>query len=43
MVKELRKEIAAHKRFKTLMDERVDLSIERSQARMRLARARDSG
>ena len=43
MVKELRKEIAAYKRFKTLMDEWVDLSIEHSQVRMRLTRARLSG
>lgn len=38
MVKELKKEIAAYKRFKALVDEWVDLSIERSQARVRLAK-----
>jgi hypothetical protein len=43
MVKELQKEIAAYKRFKTLMDEWVDLSIERSQARTRLAKTQGPG
>jgi hypothetical protein len=43
MVKEVRKEIAAYRRFKTLIDEWVDLSIERSQARIRLAKTRGAG
>lgn len=43
MVKELQKEIAAYKRFKDLIEEWVDLSIECSQARMRLAKTQGPG
>ena len=42
MVKDIQKEIAAYKRFKDLIDEWVDLSIECSQARMRLAKTQGS-
>jgi len=36
-VPEIRRQIAAHKRFKQLVDQWVDLSIEHSQLTMRLA------
>ena len=36
-VKELRRQIATHKRFKRLVDQWIDLSIERSRLTMRIA------
>jgi hypothetical protein len=39
-VVEIRKQIAAHKRFKRLMDHWIDLSIEHSQQTMKIARTR---
>lgn len=43
MVKAIRKEIATYKRFKALIEEWVDLSIERSQARVHLAKTQPGG
>lgn len=37
-VAEIRKQIATHKRFKRLIDQWIDLSIEQSQLIMKLAR-----
>ena len=36
-VKELRRQIATHKRFKRLVDQRIDLSIEHSRLNMQIA------
>ena len=41
-VAEIRKQIAAYKRFKRLMDEWIDLSIEASKLNMRLDKERNS-
>ena len=39
-VKEIRRQIATHKRFKRLVDQWIDLSIERSQLTMQIAEPR---
>ena len=39
-VTELRRQIATHKRFKRLVDQWIDLSIEHSQLTMRIAKPR---
>jgi hypothetical protein len=39
-VKEIRRQIVAHKRFKRLVDEWIDLSIEHSRLTMQIARPR---
>ena len=39
-VAEIRQEIAAHKRFKRLIDQWVDLGIEHSQLTMKIARTK---
>ena len=41
-VAETRRQIAAYKRFKRMVDQWVDLSIEHSQLRMRIAKRKDS-
>jgi len=41
-VAETRRQIATYKRFKRLVDQWVDLSIEHSQLRMRIAKRKDS-
>ena len=41
-VAETRRQIATYKRFKRLLDQWVDLSIEHSQLRMRIAKRKDS-
>jgi hypothetical protein len=41
-VKELRRQIATHKRFKRLVDQWIDLSIEHSRLTMRIAQPRAS-
>ncbi len=41
-VAETRRQIATYKRFKRLVDQWVDLSIEYSQLRMRIAKRKDS-
>ena len=41
-VKEIRRQIVAHKRFKRLVDEWIDLSIERSRLTMQIAEPRAS-
>ena len=42
-VKELRRQIATHKRFKRLVDQWIDLSIEHSRLTMRIAEPKASG
>ena len=41
-VAETRRQIAAYKRFKRMVDQWVDLGIEHSQLRMRIAKRKDS-
>ena len=41
-VAETRRQIATYKRFKRMVDQWVDLSIEHSQLRMRIAKRKDS-
>ena len=41
-VTETRRQIATYKRFKRMVDQWVDLSIEHSQLRMRVAKRKDS-
>jgi len=41
-VKELRRRIATHKRFKRLIDQWIDLSIEHSRLTMQMAESEDS-
>jgi hypothetical protein len=40
-VKEFRRRIAAHKRFKRLVDQWIDLSIEHSRLTMQMAESKD--
>jgi len=42
-VAEVRKEVSAYKRFKKLMDEWVDLGIEASKLRMKIAKKKTAG
>jgi hypothetical protein len=39
-VTELRRRIATHKRFRRLVDQRIDLSIEHSRPAMRIAESK---
>ena len=41
-VAQTRRQIATYKRFKRLVDQWIDLSIEHSQLRMRIAKRKDS-
>ena len=41
-VTEIRRQIATYKRFKRMVDQWVDLCIEHSQLRMRIAKRKDS-
>lgn len=41
-VKELRRRIANHKRFKRLVDQWIDLSLEHSRLTMQMAQSKDS-